>query len=211
MNPEKVKVVPFGANIEHNFSYDSIKEMVQKRSTKECNLLFLGVNWHRKGGPLALKVTQKLNEIGIKTNLHVIGIRKIPITPLPDFLIDHGFISKSTVEGREKMIRIMSKCHFLFLPTKAEHYGLVFCEANSLGIPSISTNVGGIPTIIKNDINGRMFDLSATENEYTNYISSVFSNPTKYRELALSSFQEFKGRLNWEVAGNSIYKLLQQL
>ncbi|WP_017733602.1 glycosyltransferase [Nafulsella turpanensis] len=207
----KIKVVPFGANIKHNFSFADIKAIVRSRSRKECNLLFLGVDWERKGGELAVKVAGKLNKLGIKTNLHVVGIKNLPVKDLPNFVLNHGFISKSTKEGEVKIQNLMAQCHFLLLPTKAEAYGLVFCEANSFALPSITTNVGGIPTIIKNGINGRMFDLSDTEEVYGNYIASAFSNPKEYEQLAFSSYNEYKTRLNWQVAGESISRLLKEI
>ena len=211
VEPGKVKVVPFGANIKHNFSLADIKRIVLNRSRKECNLLFLGVDWKRKGGGLAVNVARRLNEIGVKTSLHIVGIRDIPFRTLPGFVLNHGFISKSTKEGEEKLLNLMAKCHFLLVPTKAESYGLVFCEANSLALPSVTTNVGGISTIIKNNINGKMFGLSDTEEVYADYIASVFCNPTAYDQLALSSYNEYKTRLNWQVAGNTISRLLKEL
>lgn len=211
VDPNKIKVVPFGANLQHNFSYADIKNIVQQRDHKVCHLLFMGVAWKRKGGDLAVKIAKKLNESGIKTILHIAGNKENPIHPLPDFVINHGFISKSTKEGEEKIIKLMAESHFLLLPTRAEAYGLVFCEANSLALPSIATNVGGIPTIIKNHVNGQMFELADTEETYADYIASIFGNQTKYEQLALSSYNEFQSRLNWRVAGDTISNLLKEL
>ena len=211
VDPGKVKVVPFGANIQHNFNLSDIKTMVRQRSRKECNLLFLGVNWKRKGGDLAVKVAAKLNEMGIKTTLHIVGIKNIPIKPLPNYIKNHGFINKSTKEGEEKMITLMANSHFLLLPTRAEAYGLVFCEANAMGVPSVATNVGGIPTIIKNNVNGMMFNLNETEEAYSQYIAAVFTDEDKYEKLALSSFNEYTSRLNWRVAGENLSSLIKEL
>ena len=135
----------------------------------------------------------------------------MPVNPLPDFVINHGFISKANQEGKEKLNNLMSKCHFLLLPTKAEAYGLVFCEANSFGLPSIATNVGGIPTIIKDNINGMTFNLTDTEESYANYIATVFCNYKEYEELAISSYNEYKTRLNWGIAGKKIFNLMREL
>ena len=209
--PEKVKVVPFGANVRHNFSLKEIRMIINKRSATECHLLFLGVCWKRKGGDLAVRIAEKMNQTGIKTVLNVVGIKDIPLNPLPDFVKNHGFISKSTTGGERKLINLMAESHFLLLPTRAEAYGLVFCEANSMGLPAISTKVGGIPTIIRNEVNGRIFDYSDKEEPYAKYLTEVFTDKRRYNELALSSFNEFCSRLNWNVAGKVISKLLNDL
>jgi glycosyltransferase involved in cell wall biosynthesis len=210
VDPDKVKVVPFGANIETNRDLAAIRKIVSNRSDKECHLLFMGVDWSRKRGDFAVGVARILNELGLKTTLHIVGIATLPID-LPDFAINHGYISKSTQAGMEKINQIMSDCHFLLLPTKAECYGLVFCEAGSFGLPSIATNVGGIPSVIENGINGQTFSLSTPELDYANYILFVFTNKLKYVELAYSSFDRYEKKLNWKVAGKAVMNLLRDL
>jgi len=211
VDPGKVKVVPFGANMECSRSYEDISRIVEMRSQKVCKLLFLGVEWDRKGGALAVEVADAMNRSGQSTELHIAGIRDLPLSPLPDFIRNYGFISKSTQEGRDRISQLMTDCHFLILPTRAEAYGLVFCEANSFGMPAIATKVGGIPTIIKDGENGRLFSLADPAAAYATYIAGLFNNYPVYREMALSSFHEFRTRLNWEVSGKKIMQLLEDL
>lgn len=211
IDPAKVKVVPFGANIVSNRTLQDIEAIIAGRSDKECHLLFIGVEWKRKGCDLAIEVAETLNRMGIKTTLHIVGIKHIPVTNLPDFVINYGFLSKNTSEGNLQLENLFIKSHFLIVPSVAEAYGLVFCEANSFGMPSIARNVGGIPTIIKNDLNGRLFDLGINAQAYADYVQAVFTNKQRYRELAMSSFNEYETRLNWKVAGAAINKLLKEL
>lgn len=211
VDPTKVKVIPFGANIQTSRSLADIRELVKQRSSTECSLLFLGVDWVRKGGDIAVATAKKLNEAGLKTTLHIAGIKDLPIDPLPDFIINHGFISKSSQAGEDKINQLIAESHFLLLPTRAEAYGLVFCEANSFGVPCLAPAVGGIPTIIKDNLNGKTFALSAGAEEYASYILSSFSDRHTYEELCYCSFGEFERRLNWKVAGEAIVKLLKDI
>lgn len=211
VSPDKVKVVPFGANIECNRTCEDIRSMIGRRSKKICRLLFMGVNWEQKGGDLALRTAEALNRAGLKTELHIVGIRTLPVKDLPDYAYNHGFVSKASAEGRQKIDKLLGSSHFLILPTKAECFGIVFCEANSFGVPNIATHVGGVPTVIKDDINGRLFPLSATAEEYARYIMDVFNDYDRYETLALSSFGEYQNRLNWKVAGQKIIDLMHTL
>jgi glycosyltransferase involved in cell wall biosynthesis len=211
VDPARVKVVPFGANLESDRSYEDIKKILTRRSKSICKLLFLGVEWERKGGALAVETARLLNQNGIPTELHMAGLQKLPMDKLPEFVRNYGFISKATSEGRDRLDQLMMDCHFLILPTRAEAYGLVFCEANSFGMPAIATTVGGIPTIIKDDINGRLFPLSAPASAYAGYIGQLFANFPAYSDMALSSFHEYATRLNWKVAGKTIVELLRDL
>ena len=210
-DPKKIQVIPFGANLSSKKSFQEIQHIISKRSKIECNILFMAVQWNRKGGELALNIVRKLNILGLKTNLHIVGFKKLPIEKIPEYVINHGYISKSTKEGLDKIENLLSKCHFLLLPTQADCTPIVYSEANSFGLPCISTNVGGIPTIIKDEINGKLFSLNDNLDVYAAYIYAVFCNEKRYTDLCKSSFNEFQTRLNWDVAGSSIMKLLNQI
>lgn len=210
-DPAKVKVVPFGANIDSCKTLNEIKDAIESRPSNECKLLFLGVDWFRKGGDVALKVAEKLNNLGLKTELTVVGCQPIVDGTIPNFVKPLGFISKSTTEGKERINQLLAESHFLILPSMAECYGVVFCEANSLGVPCISRKIGGIPTIIKPNINGNLFDFNADITEYCDYISRLFANYADYKDLALSAFNEYQARLNWTTAGQTVKKLLMDV
>lgn len=211
ISPDKVKVVPFGANIEVNRKIEDIKIIVKHRSRKTCKLLFIGIDWYRKGGKLALQIAQELNDRGVKTELHIVGLNSIPEKRIPFFLINHGFINKKEKEGREALDNLFLSCHFLILPSEADCTPVVFSEANSYGLPCLSKNVGGIPTILKDDINGKVFLLKDKAEDYANYIATYFCNWKLYEEYAYSSFNEYASRLNWDVAGKSIKKLMLEM
>ncbi len=211
VNPSKVKVVPFGANIKCNRDFNDIKEIVASRPRDKCKLLFLGVDWFRKGGDVALEVAKQLNEAGINVELTIAGCQPVVEEPLPNYVKSLGFISKSTHQGRHQIDKLLAESHFLILPSRAECYGVVFCEANSFGVPCIAANSGGIPTIIKNGLNGQLFSENAEISEYCNYISDTLSNYSQYENLALSSFYEYQDNLNWAVAGKTVKKMLMEL
>jgi glycosyltransferase involved in cell wall biosynthesis len=207
-DPNKVKVVPFGANIDSQQNIEEIKTLIESRPTDKCKLLFLGVDWLRKGGDIALEVAKDLNQLGLNTELTLVGCQPPEPQVLPSFVKSLGFISKSTNEGKTQIDRLIAESHFLIIPSIADCTPIVFCEANSLGVPCISRRVGGIPTIIKDDVNGKLFDKNSASTEYCEYILNVFSSYTQYKKLALSAFNEYESRLNWRVAGQRVKDLL---
>jgi glycosyltransferase involved in cell wall biosynthesis len=211
IDPKKIKVVPFGANIESNRTSDDIRELVSQKSFLKCNILFIGTDWYRKGGDLVLEIVRKLNKEALYTELDIIGCIPDSIETLPPFIKVHGFIDKTTTQGEEKINKLLANSHFLIVPSFAEAFGLVFCEANSFGVPALATNTGGIPTVIKNDVNGMTFELNADISQYVRYILNLFSNPSEYKQLALSSFNEYETRLNWDTSGAKIKALIQDI
>ena len=208
VDPSKVKVVPFGANINCDRTIQDIETICRKKTFSTCRLLFLGVEWQRKGGDIALEIAKRLNARGLKTQLHVVGCE--PGIAVPDFVIRHGFISKRTDVGRAAIDRLFSVSHFMILPTRAECFGIALAEASSFGLPSVTTNTGGIPTAIHNGKNGQMFELDANPDEYCDYIQGLMEAPDKYQQLAMSSFKEYSQRLNWTTVGHQLGKLLRE-
>ena len=211
INPAKVKVIPWGPNLDCNRTRDDIDKIVTSRIPSPCKLLFLGFEWSRKGGDIALEVTKELNTQGLSTELIVVGAKPPNSELLPDFVKVIGKIDKSNPAGREKFNQILADCHFLILPTKAETFGHVFCEANSFGMPCLTSDVGGIPTVIKDGLNGQKLSLTAAISEYCQYIISVMSNYQEYKKLALSSFEEYESRLNWMAAAHSLQTMLKEI
>jgi len=204
----KVKVVPFGANISCNRNSNDINRIVEQKSFHSCKLLFLGVDWYRKGGDKALAVANQLTGRGIRTELHIAGCNP-PIT-VPSFVKCHGFISKKTEEGRKYLEQLFSQAHFFILPSRADCVPVVFAEASSFGLPSLTTRVGGISTAIQDGKNGYTFSRDEDTEEYCNYIERFISSKEKYKELALSSFREYSTRINWSSAGSRVKDLIEE-
>jgi glycosyltransferase involved in cell wall biosynthesis len=212
VDPVKIAVIPFGANIETNRTKYEINKIIDQKSYSKCKILFIGADWPRKNGNTAIEVVKQLNQRGLKTELSIVGSTP-PVTAdsTQPYIKQYGFIDKSTREGKNKIDTLFTEAHFLFVPSLAEAFGIVYCEANSFGVPSIATNTGGIPTIIKDNKNGMKFDINTKPAEYSSYIQRLFSNPSKYKELALSSFEEYQTRLNWNTTGAKIKSLFENL
>ncbi len=111
----------------------------------------------------------------------------------------------------ERITRLLQESHFMFLPSRAEACAVVFSEGNAFGLPCLSSYVGGISTVVKDHINGMTFALDAPVSRYCDYIMGLMQNYSRYEELALSSFNEFKTRLNWAAATKTVKGLIQEV
>lgn len=207
-DPKKVKIVPFGANLLCDRNINDIKSIIKNKNYDICKLLFVGVDWHRKGGDIAIKVADLLNERGAKTELHIVGCN--PEGSMPNYVKQHGFISKKSEKGQMSLEKLMKESHFLILPSRAEMFGVVFAEASSFGLPSLATRVGGIPTAIVDGVNGQTFKLDEKIEKYCDYIEKLMYSRQEYESLAVSSFKEYSERLNWESSGKKVYDLIHE-
>src|SRR3990167_1115131 len=204
ISKEKVKVVPFGANIDSYPNYSDVQTIIKNRSHHTIKLLFLAKEWERKGGEVVLAVTKALHDAGHSVELTLIGCTPKNLNPIPAYIQPLGFISKFNLEGKLKIQNLLKESHFLFVPSRAEAYGIVFCEANAFGMPCLTTYVGGIGTIVKDHLNGMTFALDASIQTYCDYIVNMMQDRKRYEALALSSYNEFITRLNWKVATEQV-------
>ncbi len=118
-DPRKVKVVPFGANINGAYTFEEVKDLVSSRPNNCCRLLFIGVDWERKG-EVAVQVARQMNSLGLKTELTIVGCKAPIEEPIPDYIKQLGFIRKSSPEGIEQIKELIAKSHFLIVPSQAE-------------------------------------------------------------------------------------------
>ncbi|HEY7089861.1 MAG TPA: glycosyltransferase family 4 protein, partial [Tepidisphaeraceae bacterium] len=211
INPERVKVAPFGANEEHTPDRAEVQRLIESRPADVCRLLFVGMDWHRKGGDMAMQTAAELHRRGVPVELTLVGSNPPGAGPLPEYVKPMGLITRRNPEGARRLEELFAQAHFLILASRADASPHVLVEANSFGVPCASSNVGGIPSIIQDGINGQMFDRDANPEQYADWITEMFARPNEYRRLAWSSFEEYEARLNWDSAGVKVSKMLQQL
>lgn len=209
-DPRKVKVVPYGSNFEAHPSREVVLDAIRARAGKRCELLLVGVNWERKGGPLAWEVARDLNLAGIDTRLTVLGCTPPPELKAP-FMRVMKFIGKDTLQGQQEIMRLMLDAHFLLVPSTAECFGFVYAEASAMGLPSLARDVGGVGSAVRNGQNGFLFPADAPARVYVERIRELLANPAAYAQLARSSHDEFTNILNWETAGTALCELLGEL
>jgi glycosyltransferase involved in cell wall biosynthesis len=211
-DPAKVKVIPFGANIAsaQQRTLDQVTRMIDARPRDRCRLLFVGIGWERKGGDVAVEVARLLNERGLPTELTMLGSNPPDPSALPGFVKAIGYVDKKTEAGREQFDRLFGGSHFLILPARAEAFGVVLCEANSYGVPNLATRVGGIPTIVRDGKNGVLFPPDDAPS-MADVVLDLLRDYRRYRELASSSFEEYRARLNWDVIGRQVGSLLETI
>lgn len=197
-----VKVIPFGANIETDLlSFEP--KIIDK--FKKINILFLGVDWYRKGGEIVYETFLKLLEKGYNIELTICGcippVSHKNITVIP-------FLDKNKASDLNKFNSLLQATHFLFLPSKAECFGIVFCEASAFGVPSITRNTGGINDAVHNGVNGYCLEENAKASDYFEVFQKLIENEKEYKKLSLSSRALYEEKLNWDKWATSLIGLM---
>ena len=209
-DPSKVKVIPFGSNLGVDPTLQEVELAIAERSTKECVLLFVGVHWQRKGGDVAMAAAARLHELGVKVRLHIIGCTP-PVAVLPPYVHVEPFMDKRKPKELAQLVETIRKSHFLILPSQADCTPIVVNECNSLGVPCLTSDVGGLPEMIKDGRNGHMFRTTAGGDEYAAMIMRYMNDRDRYAALARGAFQEHQDRLGWRASGALVRKAIMEL
>ena len=206
-DPAKIHVVPFGANL------DEIppREVVLAREKSErCRLLFLGVDWVRKGGDIAYETLLKLEEIGIEAELIVCGT-----TPPPGIAHERmkviPFLDKNDEQQARAIEKLYATSDFLILPTRADCVPNVFREANAFGVPIITTDTGGVADAVRDGENGYILPFEARGKAYARVIAELYQDDQRYAEMVRASRAAFDERLNWDAWGIAVNKLITEM
>ncbi len=201
---ESMAVVPFGANLTNPPSRADVEGWVDGRAGRPLRLLFLGIDWERKGGPEALAMVRELRQRGVPATLEIVGCS--PVLSAADNVAArvHGFIDHSSPVGREIFHTILRESHGLLFLSRAEAYGIALCEAAAFGVPAYANAVGGIPTIVRDGVTGWLGNLPFSPVAAAARLATIWGSPDEYRRIALATRADFETRLNWGAAGRSL-------
>lgn len=111
-----------------------------------------------------------------------------------------GWVNKSEVERELKDTMIF------ILPSYKEAMPMAILEAMSYGVPTIATNVGSIPEVIKDMENGRTFVPGNVKN-LVNITKEMIDNKNLRENYSNKSFRDIKENYSNEVNHNKIKKL----
>lgn len=200
VHPKKIEVIPFGLNMDSMPTENTPRSLVAP-----LELLFVGKDWRRKGGSIALDMLRSLSERGVDARLTIIGCE--PDVKVPKSVEVIPYINKNVPEQLHRYISILERTHFLVLPTRADCTPMVIAEANAYSIPAIVSDIGGIATLVDHGVNGYLMPSSAGGPAYADVAIALLNQPDQYPPLTRSSRRVYEERLNWDAWSQQISEL----
>lgn len=174
-------------------------------------VLFSGVEWERKGGDIAVKSVERLNQLGVHARLVIVGIREIPLEYKElNYIESVGFLDKNVEKEYQQYINTIRKCNILLLPTKAECAGIVFSEASAFGLPIFTYDTGGISDYVFNGINGYRLPIEANYLDFADCIKQVIDS-NEMLKLHQGGIQVYSQKLDWKVWSDSFRKIIERV
>jgi glycosyltransferase involved in cell wall biosynthesis len=154
-------------------------------------ILFVGLDWKRKGGPDLVEAFKLVRETLPEARLIIVGAN-------PDLQIPG-----CTVVGKvppEQLDRYYQEASLFCLPTYLEPFGIVFIEAMTAHLPIVATQVGAIPDFVEEGRNGTMVNPGDVPG-LANALLQLLKNPELCHSFGEYSFQLTRDRYSWEAVG----------
>jgi glycosyltransferase involved in cell wall biosynthesis len=183
--PEKVVCVYAGSNIGTDF-------VVDQEKYKNKNILFVGFDWERKGGPELVAAFQRVLETHPTARLTIIGC-----TPKLN-VRNCDVVGRVPVQG---LISYYARAAVFCLPTKSEPSFPIACvEAFAHGVPVVSTDIEGIPELVLEGETGYLVKCGEVEH-LVEVLNELLGNPEKCRTLGENGRRLALEKYNWERVG----------
>lgn len=178
------------------------------------NILSVGAIGRRKGHLQLIEAFAKLADLYPAVTLTIAGvvvendyksqiINKISELSLSDKV--RLYIDRPIGE----IIQLYRDSTIFALHTQEESQGIVFCEAMAAGKPIVATNVGGVPWVVENHVNGLLSDYGDIDTFVANMISLLKDD--KLRDK-MSEINKDKSRMyDWRVIAKEIITVYEKL
>jgi glycosyltransferase involved in cell wall biosynthesis len=202
ISPQKVVVVPFGANIDCG----ECRGVEPKTLASPLELLFVGKDWERKGGDVAVDCFRELSR-SLDVRLTIVGSVP-PGGPLDGRITVIPHLDKTYEADRARLKDIYRKATFMLLPTRADCSPMVVTEAFAHATPVLATRTGGVAELVTDGVNGYLIPPASTGAQYASRIKHVLTDASLYTRLSRNALEHSATSFNWDQWAQALMKAI---
>lgn len=163
-----------------------------KRSTSKIRILWCGSIAQVKRPDLIVQLAYMLKKENINFHIDMVGEASGWTGLIQDMIVDLDVTDCVSMLGsfpNEKLLRMMQEYHiFAFTSDRGEGWGVVLNEAMGNGCTVVASNrIGAAPFLIKNRINGLLFESGNVQSLYEQVLALI--DDREFREsLAIQAY-----------------------
>jgi glycosyltransferase involved in cell wall biosynthesis len=158
------------------------------KSYDSKNILFVGREWERKGGPDLIKAFKLVLKSHPDATLTIVGCSPGVDVPNCNVL---GNVPLS------KVAECYDKASVFCLPSRLEPSSIALTEASAWGLPVISTDIGGTPERVVHGKTGYLVQPGDIE-QLTKALINLLSQPQQCRALGQAQLQLTNTVFTWD-------------
>jgi glycosyltransferase involved in cell wall biosynthesis len=166
VSPSRITVVPVGVDLK-------LWKSRTIQTDGPVRFLFVGGDFHRKGGDLLLEAFQQLP----KGAAELILVTRESVPEQENVKVYNNLQPNSP-----ELVMLFQESDVFVLPTRAEAYGIVAIEAGASGMPVIMTDIGGVRDIVLDNQNGYLIDVDDVP-QLVDRMSRMINDPDLRRQM----------------------------
>ena len=188
VSPDKVVCVGAGHNAQVLESSTNEARYAKKR------ILFVGIEWERKGGPLLVEAFKQVLDHHPDAHLTIVG--SSPKVNLPNCEVV-GRIPISEVP------KYFEQSSIFCMPSLREPFGIVYIEAMLYRLPVVALNLGATSDFIQPGVNGYLVENNV--NDLAQALNKLLESPTQCRSFGEMGYQIAHKKYSWDYIGDIIH------
>ncbi len=191
--PEKIHVAGAGPN--------DLPEALPHSPYDRQTILFIGVEFERKGGPLIVEAFRKLRATMPDARLLIVGCT--PDIDVPGVSVI-GRISKDSPEGRQRLLELYAEASVFCIMSDFEPFGIVVLEAQNSYVPCVLPDRFAFPEMIRDGETGTLVNedsagvLAAT-------LERLLGDPARLEAMGRAGNAYVRDYWNWDLAAERIH------
>jgi alpha-maltose-1-phosphate synthase len=161
-------------------------------------ILFVGIEFERKGGPLLLDAFRQVRAARPRATLHIVGpYRADALGKLEDGVLFYGFLDQNHPTQKAILHKLYSDAALFVMPSQYEPFGIAPLEAMAHQVPCILTNRWAFPEMVEPGVTGELVEPADLEG-LTERIIYLLERPDLLQQYGAESRKRVVRKYTWE-------------
>jgi glycosyltransferase involved in cell wall biosynthesis len=159
-------------------------------------ILFVGFDWERKGGPLLYDAFLRVRKRFTDATLRIVGCR--PRIRHPSVFVE-GRLDKGDPLQYEQLIRCYLRASCFCLPSLFDPFPNVIIEASSAGLPTVAINNGSRQEAVRHGETGLLVESSDPEC-LAEALCNLLKDPQRCSTMGVAARHYTRSNFSWQRA-----------
>lgn len=189
-------------------------------SNDKIPVLFVGRFEKRKGIDVLFEAIPGLLERHANVEFHLVGnsditdehgvnfyeafTQKYRTQPWFGRVVKHGYVND------DQLADLYRSCAIFVAPSRYESFGIIFIEAMAFGKPLVGANVGGIPEILQDGVNGLLFR-PADSADLSEKLSALIDDESARTRMGEASRTLLKAKFDAADMGLHVVQMVEKI
>ncbi|HEV2862426.1 MAG TPA: glycosyltransferase family 4 protein [Pyrinomonadaceae bacterium] len=188
------RVAVLGAGI----NLDDLPEPAADKRYDSKEVLFIGVDFDRKGGQHLLRAFRAVRDKHPSAVLHLVGPRQLDLPPeLSAGVQYHGFLSKRVERDAELLQELFDRSCLFVMPSLYEPFGIAPLEAMANGVPALVSDAWALRELVEPGLTGERVEVGSEE-DLAEKITALLSSPERLKEMGERGRREVLAKYRWD-------------